>query len=147
MLAWLGQTARAGGQSVPFCTGPTETAPPGWQPAAVERRYRSCLGRVRGATFERVDAAAEELLGSCTRRSSRVRSIPDVFVPFDEPGFGRCSACFGWPPCASLHGPTLDAAIGCLTFPSLVWLAAWLSCACLHAPTLEAAMRCLTFPV
>lgn len=31
MLEWLGRTARAGGCSVPFCTGPFDTAPPAWQ--------------------------------------------------------------------------------------------------------------------
>ena len=60
------------------------------QPAAVERRYRACLGRARGATFERVDAAAAEELVGQARRSSRVRQPVEVFVPFEEPGFGRC---------------------------------------------------------
>lgn len=99
LLDWLSVSARAGGQfSVPFCTGAssgpsasmTATLAPCWQPAAVERRYRAALGRVRAATFAPSSDAAEEL--SLTRRSGRVRQLPDVFVPFEEPGFGRCGA-------------------------------------------------------
>ena len=84
---------------MPFCTGAGAAAgapsvaalAPCWQPAAVGAALPGRAGaRARAATFAPSGDAAEEL--SLTRRSGRVRQLPDVFVPFEEPGFGRCGA-------------------------------------------------------
>ncbi|EIE24022.1 hypothetical protein COCSUDRAFT_47105 [Coccomyxa subellipsoidea C-169] len=86
LVQWLRGTASTGGRATaPPCVGPAETAPPEWQPAAVERRYRAALARARAVTRVAPADAADEAAG--IRRSGRARQTPDAFVPgLDSPG-------------------------------------------------------------
>ncbi|CAL8462448.1 g1981 [Coccomyxa elongata] len=83
LVQWLRSTATTGGcMTAPSCLTPSETAPPEWQPAAVERRYRAALGRARTITHAIPADAAEEVAAAAgIRRSGRARQTPDVYVP------------------------------------------------------------------
>lgn len=93
VVQWLRGTAATGGRlNAPSCVTPAETAPPEWQPAAVERRYRTALARCRSLMHALPpDAAAA---AGRRRRSSRARHTPDVYIPgLDTPGSGLRCAC------------------------------------------------------